>query len=439
MKAKLLLIAMLLTNLAYAETTVFVNVNVIPMTTESVLQGQSVVIRDGQIQAIGSSTSVPLPAGAKIVDGSGQFLIPGLAEMHAHITNNSDFERLATLFVANGVTTIRGMLGRSSHLQLRDQLNARERFGPRLVTSGPSFNNRTVSGSADAESRAREQHAAGYDFLKIHPGLTLGEFTATAMTANDLDMPVAGHVPADVGLAAALQLKIATIDHLDGYFAALTADQSVEGGGYFNSTLAAYIESEDIAALADATAMAGVWNVPTQVLVEQVVNAMPPQQFAARPEMKYVSAATVRGWVYAKQQQLDDESYDAVVAKRAIELRRQLILALHDAGAGLLLGSDAPQIFNVPGFSLHRELDVLVAAGLTPYEALQTGTTAVAKFLRSNAGEIVVGRDADLILLRSNPLQEINNIRSINGVMVRGQWYSRDELDRRLALYVKQK
>ncbi|MDH3545891.1 MAG: amidohydrolase family protein, partial [Gammaproteobacteria bacterium] len=123
------------------------------------------------------------------------------------------------------------------------------------------------------------------------------------------------------------------------------------------------------------------------------------------------------------------------VGARAIEIRRKLIRALHEAGAGILLGSDAPQIFNVPGFSLHRELDLLVAAGLAPYDALVAGTRAAGEFLGTNAGIVAVGREADLLLLDANPLVDIGNSRRIHGVMLRGNWLSAAELDRRLAAY----
>jgi imidazolonepropionase-like amidohydrolase len=151
--------------------------------------------------------------------------------------------------------------------------------------------------------------------------------------------------------------------------------------------------------------------------------------------MQYMPPATVQQWVQAKERQLGERGYSPELAARAIDIRRKLILALHGAGAGLLLGSDAPQVFNVPGFSVHHELDFLVAAGLTPFEALQTGTTAVAGFLGINTGSVEVGRDADLVLLDANPLDDIGNARRIHGVMLRGSWHSRRELEERLAAF----
>lgn len=424
-----------------AETTVFVNVNVVPMSAEVVLEQQTVVVRNGTIAAVGPVDDVPIPEHAIVVDGTDRYLMPGLAEMHAHVpdADSPEIGRYFNLYVANGVTTIRGMLGRPSHVGLRERLERGEVFGPRLVTSGPSVNGRSVEGAEHARRMVREQHAAGYDFIKVHPGPTREEFEAVAETANALGMPFAGHVPVAVGVGRALELGIATIDHLDGYFAALLPPDSPGSGGFggfFDVFLADEIDAGRIAELAAATAEAGTWNVPTEVLIEQVVDDTPIVELRNRPEMRYVPTEVVDRWAQAKASQLADRDYDPEVARLAIDLRRRLILELHRAGAGLLLGSDSPQIFNVPGFSLHRELDVLVAAGLTPYEALRTGTVAVAEFLGTKTGVVAVGRNADLVLLNANPLEDIGNSRRIHGVMLRGNWYPAAALEQRLEPYL---
>ena len=424
-----------------ADTTVIVNVNVVPMSSEIVLPQQTVIVVDGKIARIGDVDAVPVPKGSTVVDGTDRFLMPGLAEMHAHVTSTIPYQidRLSTLFVANGITTIRGMLGQTSHLKLRDQLASGEVFGPRLITSGPSLNGRSVSGAADAARQVREQKAAGYDFIKVHPGLSSDEFVALASTANEIGMPYAGHVPAAAGVRLALQGKMATIDHLDGYFAALLPANSGGSGGYggfFDVLLAKELDAGKIPAMVAATLAAGTWNVPTEVLIEQLIDETPVAELKRRPETQYVSAATVRNWVAAKEAQLKDRGFNAEIAALAIKLRRQLIFELHQAGAGLLLGSDAPQVFNVPGFSTHRELEALVKAGLTPYEALRTGTAAVAEFLASNGGIVAEGKDADLILLDANPLDDIRNSGRIHGVMLRGLWLPAIELHARLERYV---
>lgn len=420
-----------------SETTAFINVNVVPMAADVVMGQQTVVVRNGTIAAIGPVDDVPIPEDATVVDGTDRFLMPGLAEMHAHVpeADSPELDRYFSLYVANGVTTIRGMLGRPSHIELRGRLANGDVFGPRLVTSGPSINGRSVEGAEEARQMVRDQHAAGYDFVKVHPGPTRDEFEAVAATANALGIPFAGHVPVAVGVRRALELDMATIDHLDGYFAAmLPPDSPGEGGygGFFDVYLADDLDAELIPELARATAKAGTWNVPTEVLVEQLVDETPIVELSNRPEMRYMPPEIVNNWVRVKQEQLADHDYDPAVATLAIELRRRLILELHRAGAGLLLGSDSPQVFNVPGFSVHRELGALVAAGLTPYEALRTGTVAVAEFLGSRTGTVAVGRDADLVLLDANPLDDIGNTRRIHGVMLRGSWYPRAVLEQRL-------
>lgn len=420
-----------------AATTVIVNVNVVPMSSDVVIAQQSVVVVDDKIATIGHVDTIPVPIGAAIIDGTDRFLIPGLAEMHAHVTSTDAWqvERLSTLFIANGVTTIRGMLGQPSHLILREQLASGEVFGPRLITSGPSLNGRSVSGAADAERQVREQKAAGYDFIKVHPGLSDVEFLALASTANEIGMPYAGHVPVAAGVRQALDMQMATIDHLDGYFAALLPASEVGAGGYggfFDVMLAGVLNAEEIPKIVAATKDARTWNVPTEVLVEQMIDDTPITELTARPEMRYIPAETLARWIASKEAALTERGFDAETAALAIALRRRLILEMHEAGAGLLLGSDAPQFFNVPGFSLHRELAVLVAAGLSPYEAIRTGTVAVSEFLGSNGGVVAEGRDADLILLDANPLEKIENSKRIHGVMIRGDWYPKTELAERI-------
>ena len=423
---------------AAGETTAFVNVNVVPMSAETVIAQQTVIVSDGIIGTVGMVDEVPVPEDARVVDGTDRFLIPGLAEMHAHVppAGSAELERDFALFVANGVTLVRGMLGHPSHPQLRAELLQGDRFGPRLITSGPSLNGRSVSGAADGARQVREQHAAGYDFIKIHPGLDAEEFAAIAAAANELGIPFAGHVPVAAGLDRALQSGMAIIDDLDGFMAALMPrnfDASGGYGGLFDVLLAGDVDSDGIESLARATAAAGTWIVPTETLVEQLINEVPADELRSRPDMQYMPATTVDGWKSAKERQQQERGFSPEIAAQAIRIRRALIIALHEAAAGLLLGSDAPQVFNVPGFSLHRELELMVAAGLTPFQALQAGTANVARFLGLKTGVIETGYEADLVMLDSNPLGDISSTRRVHGVMLRGAWYSRADIETMLS------
>jgi imidazolonepropionase-like amidohydrolase len=421
------------------DVTAFRNVTVIPMDSERALPAQTVVVRGERIVSIGPAASAAVPQGARVIDGAGRYLMPGLAEMHAHVPPDDDpryVEEVLFLYVANGVTTARGMLGEPSHLALRERLARHEVLGPRLFTSGPSLNDDSVDGAESARRLVREQAQAGYDFVKVHPGPTREEYAAAAQAGAASGIELAGHVPADVGVLRALEARQATIDHLDGYVEALVPEDRRQNGGFFGLNLAAVADRSKIPDLVAATLAAGTWNVPTQTLIEHWPAPSPTlDQLLARPEMAYVPPQMRDQWARAKRQMLAAPGYDGARVVELIELRRELLKALHDAGAGLLLGSDAPQVFNVPGFSLHHELDAVVAAGLTPYEALRTGTANAARFFdaESEFGTIAEGRAADLLLVGGDPLADVGALARPDGVMVRGRWLDRGEIDRRLA------
>ena len=423
-------------------TYVFGDVNILTMEAAESVDNRTVVVMDGRITAIGSPGDVEVPPDAVAINAAGRYLMPGLAEMHGHVPNAEDrqyLEDVLFLYIANGVTTVRGMQGREGHLELRGQIDRHEVLGPRFITSGPALNGNVIDGPDQARQFVLDQADAGYDFIKLLRGLSRAEFDAAVQAAAEAGTHVAGHVSEDVGVARALAARQATIDHLDGfpqYLLPAEADQSAIDPGFYGVNILDRIDEDRIAQLAREARDAGVWIVPTNTMIANVALTSPSaEELGARPQMAYLPPALVQGWVESKQRRVGPINQRPGDGERLVDLRNRIVKALHDEGVGLLLGSDAPQTFNVPGFSLQRELSAMVDAGLSPYEALRMGTVAPAKFFEAEDefGRIAVGLAADLVLVAGNPLEDIGAAARPLGVMVRGRWLDRERLNEGLA------
>jgi len=419
---------------------VFRSVNVIPMDKERVIPDQTVVVKNGKIVLMGDSRKIKYDKNAFVVEGKGKYLIPGLSEMHAHVPPIDDIEpmkRLLLLYLTNGITTIRGMLGHPKHLELRSKINSGEILGPRFYTSGPSISGTTVLSPETGRKKVLEQKKAGYDFLKFHPGLTKENFEAIIKTANEAGISFAGHVSFQVGVWRAIEANYSTIDHLDGFITGLVPPAQLpdeDASGFLGMFVADRADTTQIPRLMKALRDHHVWVVPTESLFERWCSpATNVDDLRNASEVKYMDSATVNDWVSAKVGLMKDPKYDSVKMIHFMTLRKKLILECQRTGVGLLLGSDAPQIFNVPGFSIHHELEYLVQAGLSPYEALYTGTVNVAKFYHSNdRGVIKAGAVSDLVLLAANPLENILNTQKIEGVMMGNKWLPKPYLEKTL-------
>ncbi len=424
-----------------AEDIAFTNARVLTMSEPGALDGQTVIVRDGRIHAIGPGTELPPGSDDRVIDAGGRTLMPGLAEMHAHVPVPQGpnqppgyVQDVLMLWVANGVTLARGMLGHPTHLDLRDQLERHEILGPRLITSGPSFSGQSVDDVEAAVRRVAAQAEAGYDFLKIHPGLSREQYDGIVEAADAADIRLAGHVPVDVGLPRALQAGQETIDHLDGYIHVLVRDlheHEVAARSFFGAALTPHADRDAIAAVAVETRNSGAAVVPTETLFENFLAAVEDMDaLRERPENAYLPPALKAAYLA----RLEDVGALGDSLGDFLALRKEITGALHRAGVPILLGADSPQIMNVPGFATHRELEAMVASGLSPVAALASGTIAPARFYGAEGryGSIVPGADADLILLREDPLEDIRNTRSIDGVMVRGRWLDRGFLDTEL-------
>lgn len=414
---------------------VFQSVNVIPMDIEQVFENYDVVVQNGVIADMGPTRKIKYSKQAHVIPAKGKYLIPGLVEMHAHVPQTDELEpmiEVMTLFAINGVTTIRGMLGHIKHLELKAKIETGEIIGPTLYTSGPSFNGNTAKTPKETVEMVQEQFSMGYDFLKIHPGVPLASFEALVKAAKKEKIPFAGHVPAEVGIWKAIDSDYQSIDHLDGMveglipnLKSLPEDQVGLFGVYGADKVDLSLLPKMLKGLHDHN----VWLVPTESLAERwMAFDKTSKELAEVPEMKYIDEKTTQNWINAHEDILKKSTAEGY--KKYLALRRKLILDAHKAGIRIALGSDAPQVFNVPGFSLHHELQYYVNAGLTNFEALQTATiNGAAYFDRPTCGLVMVGGIADLVLLSANPLMDITHTQKIEGVMMHTHYLSKEYID----------
>jgi len=419
--------------------TAFVGVNVVPMDSERVVENQTVLVENGHIAAFGPVGDVEIPEGATRIDGAGKYLMPGLAEMHGHLPNpdlpEAVTENVLFLYVANGVTTVRGMQGHASQIPLRARIERGELVGPRLILGSPSMSGESVKTVEDARRLVREYKEAGFDLLKVHENLSPEVYDAIASTAKEIGIPFGGHVTDTVGLFHALSAGQTTIDHLDNYVEALVpeGESPQEAPGLLGAEqLLSRIDESRLPQVVQATLDADASVVPTMVLWESGIYATRPSADLReeRTEVRYMPKDMVERWVQAVDERVS--SSDPEMLRRLAELRRRILTALHQGGVRILLGTDSPQIFSVPGFSIHREMQFYVDSGMTPYEVLSSGTRVVGDYFGENFGAIAVGEGADLILVDGNPLEDVKNVSRISGVMARGRYVSREEIQKKL-------
>ena len=420
----------------------FVDVSVLPMDRERVLEHQTVVVRDGRISSITAEREARLTGDVTRIDSRGKFLMPGMAEMHGHIPaqGGAFAESVMLLFVANGVTTVRGMLGNPTQFVLRNSIRRGDIIGPTLFLASPPLSGNQVRTPAEGAARVREYRGAGYDLLKIHEGLSRVTYDSIVAAARVAGIRFGGHVPDDVGVWHALESGQSTIDHLDNYTDAVRAadfPNATSGSTAAGAPASAAEVERRVAAIAAATRRAEVAVVPTMALWEVFSVPEDSAALAARPELRYISTTMRANWFRT----FGDMRAQANVREGAEELalRKQLLKAMQDAGVPILFGTDAPQLFSVPGFSIHREMQVMRAAGLTPFQILRSGTKNVAEHMNkyygaaaSTFGTVEVGKRADLILLEANPLDDVANLQRRAGVMLRGRWLPEAELRAKL-------
>jgi imidazolonepropionase-like amidohydrolase len=405
----------------------FVEVSVVPMDSDRILPNQTVVTSGGQIVAIGPAQSVQIPKNAKRIDGKGRFLMPGLADMHVHLNRRGSLkdEDFALLFLANGVTTVRSMRGNEDFVAFRRSIESGQITGPQIYSTGPITDgsppvmpaSRVVQTPEAAIQAVDQDKRDGFDGIKVYNKLATDVYEALVSRARSVGLPVYGHVPDAVGIFGVLAARQASIEHVDGYLNSLDKDES----------------QENKLRLVAETVKAGTWNCVTLVFFQGIVNGIKVEKLLGKPSMRFIPLAMRDRWRNDPRRASLTE-YQIVRIRLYDQKRLDFVRALHAGGARLLVGTDTPNPFVVPGFSVHEELANLIDVGLTPFEAIRAATSGAAEFLKAQKewGRVAEGLRADLLLVEGNPLQDVANANRRVGVMVRGHWMPETEIHQSL-------
>ena len=432
-----------------AQSVAFTNVNVIPMDRERVLTNQTVIVREGIITAIGKAVKVPKDAVR--VDATGKYLIPGLVDMHTHLLSDGEFpdsiaEDELRVMIANGVTTVRFMIGTPELLSLRARSSKGEIVAPTIFVASPHLtgreqgNNFVVNTPDEARDAVRKSKAAGYDFIKITTFIKAEVYEAAVDEAAKQNIRVVGHADSRfVGVERAWKAK-QQIEHLDGYMEMLMRDDAPMKGSVSdvyvynvdNWKSFEYIDEKKIPEVAKKTVASNPYVDPTQHFMKNTFGlARSEESIRAQPDFKFYPHKTQLQWLdfYKKNRFLNTISLEQ--RARWVALRDKMIKAIYDAGGKIMAGSDTPEFLFLYGFSQHRELKALADAGLPNYAVLAAGTRNAHEYLGSidKAGTIEIGRRADLLLLNANPLDNISATENRAGVMLKGKWYPQNELN----------
>jgi imidazolonepropionase-like amidohydrolase len=404
----------------------------------------TVIVRDHHVHQIGPSSAVHAAAHATIVDGRGKYLIPGLWDMHVHTVFGDwvppDEHVTLPMFVVNGITGVRDMGGDLKVLRVwRARIAAGELLGPRMVIAGPMLDGPTphfpasapVANAADGRRVVDELTAQGVDFIKIQSYIPRDGYFATADEAKKVGITFVGHVPDAIRASEASNAGQKSIEHFTGIFEGCTTieDQLIKGPKTLGLNVK-YYDSRRANALIALMAKNQTWQVPTLVwergqwLVDDI-------DLHDDPLTKYAPQVWRRAWPVFTEDIIKNLDTDPLaVRKQFVQMELDMTLAMFRAGVPFMAGTDtAAGVHVFPGFSLHQELALFVKAGLTPLQALQTATVNPAKFLgRDDMGTVDKDKVADLVLLSANPLDNIDNTRKIEAVVLNGRYLSHADL-----------
>lgn len=430
---------------------VLVHVTVVDVRSGNLAQDQTVVIEAGKILSVGASKTTKPQAGARSIDCTGLFLIPGLWDMHVHLEFGDWFpgskQISLPLFIANGVTGVRDMGSELETVQSwRRDIEAGKLIGPRIYTSGPMLDGPkprfpssiAISTPEDGRRAVNDLKRRGADFIKFQSLIPREAVFAIADEAKKQNIAFEGHVPDSVRASEMSEAGMKSFEHLIGIFEGSSPfeDEFLKGNKTETRFVASY-DSKRAEKLAELLAKNHTWQCPTLVW-ERGGNLLDIADFSKDDRARLVPSS----WKAGTWKRFTDEieqgyaTDNLATRKKFLENELQVVQLMHKKGVPFLAGTDTPPgVYIFPGFSLHEELQRFVAAGFTPLEALQTATLNPAQFfgIEATTGTVEPGKLADLVLLKANPLADISNTQKIAAVLVRGRYLSSDDLKKLLA------
>jgi imidazolonepropionase-like amidohydrolase len=434
------------------EMVAFKNVNLIPMTAEQIVPNQTILIKGDRIYEIGKSDELRIPEKTKMIDGKGAYLMPGLADMHVHLTGEWPLPQL-DLYLANGVTTVRDLDGRDFMLQWRNAIKTGQRTGPTIYVLNP-----IIWGEETDVAERILKRKSGYDSIKLYSYFSKNDFNKAMTIAKKQNLYTVGHIPFSVGLDGVIaegMNEIAHIEELIWEFVDFDRNKNLSPEEWFpylkkaiyqqykpslglatNEIKDKYLKA--VAATVKKLESKNISVCTTLHLDEVIIQKLSePQKFLEQPTAVYLPQNYINAFLQGKEkhQRQFQGGEDFAPLKYAID--KMLLIELHQAGIPLVLGTDAGtgRMGIVPGFSIHEELRILTENGFSPYEAIQAATVNASKVVskmigKDDFGTIELGKRADFILLKKNPLNDVANIKNRLGVMAAGRWYGAEEIQK---------